>query len=110
MKIFYLFIIIISISCTNNTNFSNHQTERDSLINTLIGKWGGLGDKPVFQIKQDSIYFFERSVAYPYKIISHDMIISYPESEGALRNINVLKDTLFFSNEEGVQMRGFRKK
>src|SRR4051794_7455350 len=111
MKILYLFVIItFSISCISHTELSNHQTKSDSLRNTLIGKWGGLGNKPTFQIKQDSIYFFEQSTAYSYKIINHDMVIHYPQIEGVLRNIYVLKDTLFFSNEEGVQMRGFRKK
>lgn len=71
--------------------------QNDSLRVTLIGKWGGLNEKsPVWIIRKDSIYYFERSTAYPYNIINHEFIIYFPDHKGLLRNIRVDHDTIFF--------------
>ena len=87
------------------------ETIKDSssgLRNKLIGKWGGLGEsKPVFEIRKDSICYFQQSTKYPYKIVNHDFVIFFPDHEGILRNIRVDHDTIFFYDDYGLK-RGYR--
>lgn len=76
-----------------------------------MGQWGGLKeDSPIWEIRRDSIYYFQHSKAYPYKIVNRDLIINFPESRAILKNISVISDTLFFSGEEGLQIRAYRFK
>lgn len=85
---------------------------KDSLTlkDSLIGKWGGRAEnRPMWDIRKDSIYYFDRSIAYPYKIINRDFIIYFPDHKAVLRNIKVDHDTIFFFDEIGL-VRGYRSK
>ena len=112
MKSIFFTIVILFISCNegstsksklSNTNFN------DTLKMKLIGKWGDTKNA-MWDIRWDSIYYFERSESFPYKILNNDLIIYPPESKGILRNIRVIKDTLFFLDEEGSTIKGYRFK
>ncbi|HEY8688533.1 MAG TPA: hypothetical protein VIM07_04800 [Chitinophagaceae bacterium] len=109
MKIIFLLITILLVSCSEQTQSTNKLTHEDSLKNDLIGQWGGLGeDSPVWDFKKDSIYYYNRSASYPYRIINQDLIIYLPESKGILKNIRVVKDTLFFIDDQGLPVKGYR--
>lgn len=82
-----------------------------NIKDSLIGKWGALnGKSPVWDIRKDSIYYFERSTAYPYKIINCDFVIYFTDHSAALRNIKVVRDTMFFLDENGQTVKGYRFK
>lgn len=115
MKIIFFIIIVFTSSCNSNSNkqskISESITSEDSLKKKLIGKWGGLGeDKPVFYIKQDSIYYYNRATAYPYKIVNKNLLIDLPEITGRFNNISVVADTLFFYDDQGILTKGYRFK
>ena len=72
---------------------------------------GGSSDSfPVWEIRKDSIYYFEHSRAYPYKIVGHNIIISLPENQVKLENIHIIKDTFFFTLHLGVEVQTIRFK
>ena len=115
MKIIFFLTVLIWSSCKETSNKRNTNSEsissEDSLKNTLIGRWGGLGEnRPVFDIKKDSIYYFKRNAAYPYKIVNNNFLIDLPETVGILNNVSVAKDTLFFYDEQGILTKGYRFK
>lgn len=58
----------------------------------------------------DSIYYYDKSKAYPYKMINDDLIINLPASPGRLKHVFVIKDTIFFTEEQGNQVKGYRFK
>lgn len=77
-----------------------------SLRDSLLGEWGGLGEsRPVWDIRKDSIYYFQKSTAYPYKIINRDLVIFFPNNNHSfeLRSIKVEHDTLLYV-DAGVGM------
>lgn len=79
--------------------------------NNLIGKWGGLDEKtPVWDIRKDSIYYFQHLKVYSYEIINKNMIINFGNSSTVLKNIHVKKDTLFFVDDAGLLIKGYRFK
>ncbi len=82
----------------------------DSLISKLIGKWGGIREStPVWDIRHDSIYYYDRSTAYPYKILNGDFIIDLPESKAVFEDISVVKDTMFFIDAQAhILIRAYR--
>ncbi len=86
-------------------------TKVDTLKNKMIGRWGGLGeDSSVWEIRIDSIYYFQQRKTYPYKMLNNDLIIDRKESKGILRNISVIADTMTFYTEEGIRVSGYRPK
>lgn len=101
------------ISCNEQPNLKNKvlnkPTLEDSLKLKLLGKWGDL-ETPGWDIRMDSIYYFERSIAYPYEIINKDFIIYLTESKGILKDIRVIKDTFFWLDEQGLTVNAFRMK
>ncbi|MEP7228787.1 MAG: hypothetical protein ABI691_00965 [Ginsengibacter sp.] len=114
MKAIFILIFIVVVGCntkkSNNTH-ANKLTQVHSLKDNLIGKWGGLGeDSPVWKIELDSIYYYQEKKKYPYQILGRDLIIERAQSKGVLSNISVIKDTMIFSDEQGLIVRGFRFK
>lgn len=108
IKIIFLFISAFSFSCSNNTS-SNHFTKPDNLSQGILGKWGGLGEnRPVWEIKADSIYYFQENKAYPYKMNGNDLIIERPDGVVILKNIAVDVDTLMFYHEQGLKVKAYR--
>lgn len=79
----------------------------DPLRMKLLGLWGGK-DGPIWEIKTDSIYYFNESKAYPYKLINGDFVIYRTNITGTLWNISVSGDTLKFDDEQGLPVRGYR--
>jgi hypothetical protein len=112
MKLFFAILAVFIYSCIQKTApDSGSQLVNDSLKKTLVGKWGGLNESiPIWDIQVDSIYYYDRSKAYSYEIINDDLIINLPGSKGVLKNIFVIKDTVFFLDEQGNQVRGYRFK
>lgn len=111
MKYLYLLIVVLCFSCneyhSSRNKLSHPPTSNDSLKIKILGKWGDFKN-PMWDIREDSIYYFERSVAYPYKILNDNLIIYLPKSNGILRKIHVIKDTLFFLDEEGLTVKAYR--
>jgi hypothetical protein len=109
----YFFIALIIIACNQNeikNTTVKKLTADDSLKIELIGKWGGMGeDTPIWDIRPDSIYYYDRSTAYSYKILNSDFIIDLPESKGVLKHVSVIKDTMFFLDEQAnTPIKGYR--
>jgi hypothetical protein len=106
-------IALFILSCNEPTSKNNLQggdkVKEDSLKSTLLGMWGDL-HSPSFDIRKDSIHFFESPGTYPYKISKGNLIILFSETTDELRNIHVIKDTLYFINEQGLKIKGFRLK
>lgn len=72
--------------------------------NSLIGKWGGLDeDGPVWRITHDSIYNFGDNKNCPYEIIGNDLVFDDGQSKPHLRNISVIKNTLFFEIRVSIE-------
>lgn len=114
VMLYFLFIIFL-IGCKEKpdmkSNLADMKDRNSSLSDSLLGKWGGPGEStPVFEIRKDSIYYLERSVAYPYKIIDRDFIIYFPDHSATLRGIRVDHDTIFFSDDQGLTTIGIRFK
>ena len=100
-------------ACKNNsaTKEPTVTTTRDSLVSTILGKWGGEEGKPVWEIKKDSIYYYNQNKSYYYLIHDKDMIVLYKEGPYMLHNIHTVNDTLFFDiNSEGMVTKAFRIK
>ena len=109
MKPFYLVCILFFFSCNEQNKSTQKLSYEDTIKNILIGKWGGSSDSlPVWEIRKDSIYYFEHSRAHPYKIVGHNMIISLPANQGKLGDIHVIKDTFFFTLHPGVEVQAIR--
>jgi len=113
MKLICVLCILLFASCNSKTSnkLTKQESKVDSLKNTLLGQWGGLGENsPVLKINIDSIYYYEENKSYPYKIVDKDLIIERLETKGVLRNISVNKDTLIFYDEQGLTTKGYRFK
>ncbi|MDN3655545.1 hypothetical protein QWZ08_07905 [Ferruginibacter paludis] len=115
MKLVYLISILFFSSCIENGKQNQKISFEDSVNNTLIGKWGGASDsRPVWEIRKDSIYYFEHSKAYSYKIVGDDMIINLPENQAKFENIHVIRnpirDTLLFFKQPGLTVQAVRYK
>lgn len=112
LKRIYFLLTLIFAACDQQDSKnipSKKMAADDSLKINLIGKWGGLGEStPVWNIMPDSIYYYDRSTAYPYKILNGDFIIYLPESKGVLRHVTVIKDTMSFLDEQNNTIKGYR--
>ena len=107
---FQLTFIFIACNQYDKRNISpKKMTIDDSLKIELIGKWGGLGENtPVWKIGPDSIYYYDQSTSYPYKILNGDFIIDFFSSKGTLKHMVVIKDTMYYLDEQGIMIRGYR--
>ena len=111
MKPIYSILILFLASCDEHIKPIQKISFEDSLINTLIGKWeGSSGTLPAWEIRKDSIYFFEHSKSYAYKIVNKDMIIDFPDYKVKFENIQVIKDTLLFIKRPGWTVQAIRFK
>ena len=106
----FFLIIFVLYSCRDVNN--SKKKYNNVLVDTslfLMGKWGGAGENsPVWDIQKDSIYYYQRQKAYPYKYVNGDLIIDLGESKGVLHKVRVVLDTLFFYDEQGNPIRGYR--
>jgi len=113
MKGVAILILIFCISC-NNKQIHN-QIVSDSVQSELLGKWGAPNEAPFWNITNDSICYLDTSSEYrgwhSYKIINNDFVIYLPDHTGVLRNIHVIKDTMFFFEDDnyGAVVKGYRK-
>lgn len=105
MNYFKTIIFLIFIYSCKGTDPKVKTISRiDSLKNSLIGKWGGLDEsKPVLRITHDSIYYYNQNKSYPYEIAGNDLVINNGLSKPHLRNISVIKDTLFFETRVSIE-------
>lgn len=105
-------ILILVFSSCKQSSIKNKQGSldkvNDSLISTLVGKWGARTGEPVWEIARDSMYYFEEGKSYAYTIHSKDMVVKYKGSPFVLANIKVSKDTLFFTANYGGVIKAFR--
>ena len=100
------FFVISSCYLFNSCNSIQYDTKQRQkyledykaiLKQNLLGKWGGLGEnKPIWDIKKDSIFYFDSSKSYAHKVVGKDLIIQYENTRVVFRNIQVNMDTLFF--------------
>lgn len=109
-KIVIVFFLFISCNQRKNNSTTNLSNPKDSLVMTLLGKWGGRTGKPVFEIKKDSIHYFNEQKSYYYMIHGDDMIVLYKEVPYLLKDIHIIEDTIFFTTKGAGITRGFRYK
>ena len=73
---------------------------------------GGLGEKPVFDIRKDSIYYFQKDSAYPYYLSGDTLRVKFPERDtsNTFGTINVIEDTLYITDftDNDFIIRGYR--
>ena len=113
LKGIYFVLTLIFLACNQHdkkNTLSKKLTMDDSLKIKLIGKWGGIReDTPIWDIRSDSIYYYDRSTAYPYKILNGDFIIDFPEPGAVFEDISVVKDTMFFIDAQAhISVRVYR--
>jgi hypothetical protein len=78
MRITYFLLALLLIACNQHdikTTPGKNLTADDSLRIKLLGRWGSreAKNRPVWEIRPDSIYSYERSAAYHYNIINGDL-------------------------------------
>ncbi len=112
--IFLITQLILFVACNTaqkDADIDKISKTEDSIQNNFVGKWGGLGEAlPVWDIRKDSIYYYQYSKAYAYKIINKNMVINFGNSVALLKNITVKNDTLFFIDDVGLLIKGYRFK
>ena len=80
----------------------------DSIKNSIIGKWGGLGEnEPIWKITSDSIFFYNQKKSYPYEIVNNDLVFDNGMSKSHLKNIKVVQDTLFFEDKASLEYENY---
>jgi hypothetical protein len=108
IKIFLAGFVIV-FSCKNQE--VKNQSAARSAENSIVGLWGGPNENsPVWEIKTDSIYYFEQKKSYKYKISEDSLLIYFPDHIGVLYHIYPTGDTLIFYNEVGYKIRAIRFK
>lgn len=111
MKYIYSILILFLVSCNDRIKSDQKISLEDSINETLIGKWGGSSENnPTFEIRKDSIFYFEHSKAYSYKLSKQDMIINFPKLQMKWEKIHVINDTLFFFQDPGLSVRAVKFK
>ena len=112
MKSIKVVLILLIISCNRSVNRSPQQdlstSTRDSLISTLVGKWGTDEGKPIWEIKKDSLYYFSEKKSYYYLLHNKDLVVLYKEAPFILTDAHVLNDTLFFKIHDSITVETFR--
>lgn len=111
-RIIFLLIILYLIGCTESSNKKDNQRKRISSNDTaksIIGKWGGLNEEqPVFEIRKDSIYYYQTDKIFSYTMIGKDLVIDFIESKGVLKKIHREADTLIFEDSNGGVIKGYK--
>ena len=113
MKFQWLFAALIFVACKGQLK-SSHSVQTpityfDSLKLHIIGQWGALRSMhPIWDIRKDSFYIFNKATAYSYKLSNDSMTIDLDSSRYLLYNLVISKDTLFFSDAPGTTTRIYR--
>ena len=81
---------------SSNPNIKDSNNRSDSIRLTLLGKWGAPDEKPGWEIKADSIYYYDKDSAYPYFLKGDTFLVKFPDRDTATAfgKIYVIKDTL----------------
>ena len=96
--------LLLIYGCQSGNSNVNIISRTDSFRNSLIGKWGALGEGgPVLRITHDSIHYYSENRSYPYEIIGNDLVFDNGQSKPNFKNISVIKDTLFFDMRASVE-------
>ncbi len=107
LKTILLLVLIFALSCNNSQ--TTNDTKFDGLQTKIIGLWGGLGeDSPVWQIKKDSIYYFEEKKSYACRLDDGSLSINYNGRTFFLKDISVIEDTLIFYDEHNIKTFAYR--
>jgi hypothetical protein len=110
----YFIVILMSLAaCSQNPAidkpFVNRVPEKDSLVASILGDWGGENGLPVWKISKDSIYYCEEKIAYPYMVHKKNVIVMYRNEPFLMAGIHVHGDTLSFVNGTGGVVHVLRK-
>jgi hypothetical protein len=112
MRILLFLLLIIITGCNQHPGSKNTvpaKIDADSLKASLTGLWKGMGKNGlIWNIRTDSVCFYQFKAAYSYIIQGRNFIIDLPGGKDTLRNITVIKDTMFFSDEGGSLTKAFR--
>jgi hypothetical protein len=102
-------LLCIILTCCNSSDIPKH-TNPNSLQKNIIGKWGGAeGESAIWEIKSDSIYYFEEQKSYACRLSGDSLMVDYKEGTFYLRDITVVNDTMVFYDESGLKISGYRK-
>lgn len=114
MKRFFVILLLLVIACNQNKSEAgkddSNNNSRDSLISTLMGKWGTDKGEPTWEISKDSLYYFTEKRAYYYLVHDEDLVVLYKEGPFLMTHPHVVRDTLFFKIHDGLTVEMFRIK
>jgi hypothetical protein len=103
--------MVLSCNTQDGSEIDKKPNKFDSLKNNIIGLWGGLGeDSPVLEIRADSIYYFQKSASYLYKLYKDSLVIYFPDHSAVLKDVSVYKDTLIFKDNMDFKTYAYRFK
>ena len=85
-KIFLLTCLILSITSCKNPVQQPADTDKqfsDSLWNVISGKWGGETGGAVFEIRKDSIKYYNVDSSYPCWLKKDTFFVKFPDRDTA---------------------------
>lgn len=117
LLLIWLFIIC---SCNDNSQKNDAANVRKNqsfnpLSSRLLGKWGAPGENPFWDIRNDSIYYYNKQVMYPYFLKGDTFLIKFPDRDTAtvLGKISISGDTLklrqYYANDFIIHFYRFKE-
>ncbi len=111
-----VFLQVCFVGCSNKNQPADPDKQfSDSLWNVISGKWGGVTGDAVWEIKKDSITYYEEGMVYPSWLKKDTFSVKFPDRDTAtvFGRLGVSGDTLkIFENYNGYKTTtfAFRKK
>lgn len=91
-------LICINLNCKRPEKNKVVQISLSDSIRQLIkGKWGEENGRAIYEVKEDSIFYFGRDSSFPYKLYGDTLFVKVPEVDSpvAWGKMSVVRDTLF---------------
>lgn len=95
----YMFVILWGLGCKDKYRISLIN-QSDSIRQQIKGKWGDQNGRAIYEIREDSIFYFVRDSSFPYKLFGDTLYVKVPEIDTpvAWGKMSVSKDTLFIKD------------
>jgi len=97
----YMFVILWGLGCKDkNSHKISLINQSDSIRLQIKGKWGDQNGRAIYEIREDSIFYFARDSSFPYKLFGDTLYVKVPEIDTpvAWGKMSVSKDTLFIKD------------
>lgn len=110
-----MFVILCALGCNDKNNQKVSLINQSDLIRQQIkGKWGDPNGRAVYDIREDSIFYYGRDSSFPYELFGDTLFVKVPEIDTlvAWGKMSVSSDTLFIRdiNVDNQTTLGFRCK